>query len=71
MSNNIKYIKEELEALYQEERFLTERQEEYWKYHPNNPHRVDVTEEYNNISEQLSDIGNKIKKLKEIEVRLN
>ena len=61
--NNKKYIQQELDALYQEERFLKDRQEEIWKYHPDNPERIDIETDYNYINTQMDDVKYKIGRL--------
>ena len=33
--------------------FLNERMEDLWRYHPDNPNKVDVVGEYNNIKKEL------------------
>jgi len=43
--------------------FLNDRMEELWRYHPDNPNKVDVVGEYNNIKNELDLIEDRIQQL--------
>jgi len=43
--------------------FLNDRMEELWRYHPDNPNKVDVVWEYNNIKNELDLIEDRIQQL--------
>jgi len=45
--------------------FLNDRMEELWRYHPDNPNKVDVVWEYNNIKNELDLIEDRIQQLGE------
>lgn len=45
--------------------FLNERMEDLWRYHPDNPNKVDVVWEYNNIKNELDLIEDRIQQLGE------
>ena len=56
--------KQELKvALVNEVIFLNDRMEELWRYHPENPNKVDVVWEYNNIKNGLDLIEDRIQQL--------
>lgn len=38
--------------------------EDIWKYHPDNPERVDIVDEYNRISEKFEQIKSLLKQIK-------
>jgi|TARA_S200000501_G_C20246788_1_gene492545 hypothetical protein len=42
---------------------LTRVRDEYWSYHPQNPHSVDVTIEIPKIDKAIEEIQSKIEKL--------
>jgi len=42
---------------------LSSIRDEYWSYHPANPHSVDVTKEIPKIDETMKEIQNKIELL--------
>jgi len=43
--------------------FLTQRLEEVWRYHPNNPDQVDVLKETLELKEMISNLEGEIKNL--------
>jgi len=43
--------------------FLSDIQEQLWRYHPDNPQKVDVVWEYNNIKNELDLIDDRITQL--------
>ena len=43
--------------------FLNDRMEELWRYHPENPNKVDVVWEYNNMKNELDLIEDRIQQL--------
>jgi len=43
--------------------FLNDRIEDLWRYHPDNPNKVDVVWEYNNIKNELDLIEDRIQQL--------
>ena len=45
--------------------FLNDRIEDLWRYHPDNPNKVDVVWEYNNIKNELDLIEDRIQQLGE------
>ena len=45
--------------------FLNDRMEDLWRYHPDNPNKVDVVWEYNNIKNELDLIEDRIQQLGE------
>ena len=45
--------------------FLNDRMEELWRYHPDNPNKIDVVWEYNNIKNELDLIEDRIQQLGE------
>lgn len=58
--------KQELKvALVNEVIFLNDRMEELWRYHPENPNKVDVVWEYNNMKNELDLIEDRIQQLGE------
>ena len=58
--------KQELKvALVNEVIFLNDRLEDLWRYHPENPKKIDVVWEYNNIKNELHLIEDRIQQLGE------
>ena len=56
--------KQELKvALVNEVIFLNDRLEDLWHYHPENPKKIDVVWEYNNIKNELDLIEDRIQQL--------
>ena len=56
--------KQELKvALVNEVIFLNDRLEDLWRYHPENPKKIDVVWEYNNIKNELDLIEDRIQQL--------
>ena len=56
--------KQELKvALVNEIIFLNDRMEELWRYHPENPNKVDVVWEYNNMKNEIDLIEDRIQQL--------
>ena len=56
--------KQELKvALVNEIIFLNDRLEDLWRYHPENPKKIDVVWEYNNIKNELDLIEDRIQQL--------
>ena len=56
--------KQELKvALVNEAIFLNDRMEDLWCYHPENPNKIDVVWEYNNIKNELHLIEDRIQQL--------
>ena len=45
--------------------FLNDRLEDLWRYHPENPKKIDVVWEYNNIKNELDLIEDRIQQLGE------
>ena len=45
--------------------FLNDRMEDLWSYHPENPNKVDVVWEYNNLKNELHLIEDRIQQLGE------
>jgi hypothetical protein len=45
--------------------FLNDRLEDLWRYHPDNPNKIDVVWEYNNIKNELDLIEDRIQQLGE------
>jgi len=43
--------------------FLNDRLEDLWRYHPENPKKIDVVWEYNNIKNELDLIEDRIQQL--------
>jgi hypothetical protein len=43
--------------------FLNDRMEDLWRYHPDNPNKVDVVWEYNNMKNELDLIEDRIQQL--------
>jgi len=40
--------------------FLTQRMDEMWLYHPNNPNKLDVVEEYKSMKDQIDEYQNQL-----------
>ena len=56
--------KEQLKVeLVNEAIFLNDRMEDLWSYHPENPNKVDVVWEYNNLKNELHLIEDRIQQL--------
>lgn len=45
--------------------FLNDRMEDLWSYHPENPNKVDIVWEYNNLKNELDLIEDRIQQLGE------
>jgi len=45
--------------------FLNDRMEDLWSYHPENPNKVDIVWEYDNIKNELHLIEDRIQQLGE------
>lgn len=45
--------------------FLNDRMEDLWSYHPDNPNKVDIVWEYDNIKNELHLIEDRIQQLGE------
>jgi len=43
--------------------FLSDIQDQLWRYHPDNPQKVDIVWEYEQCEAQMVEIENKIKEL--------
>lgn len=43
--------------------FLTKISEELWQYHPNNPDRINVEDEYQKINTKITNLQTEIQKL--------
>ena len=43
--------------------FLNDRLEDLWRYHPENPKKIDVVWEYNNVKNELDLIEDRIQQL--------
>jgi hypothetical protein len=43
--------------------FLNDRMEDLWRYHPDNPNKIDVVWEYNNMKNELDLIEDRIQQL--------
>ncbi|MGB1790614.1 MAG: hypothetical protein ACPHP2_14725 [Limisphaerales bacterium] len=43
--------------------FLTKISEELWQYHPNNPDRINVEDEYQRINTKITNLQTEIQKL--------
>ena len=42
---------------------LSEIQYDVWRYHPNNPEKIDIVEQYNAVSEEIEKIKKKLESL--------
>jgi hypothetical protein len=40
--------------------FLTQRMDEMWAYHPDNPNKIDIVEEYKSMKEQIDEYQNQL-----------
>jgi hypothetical protein len=40
--------------------FLTQRMDEMWLYHPENPNKLDVVEEYKSMKDQIDEYQNQL-----------
>ena len=43
--------------------FLNKISTEMWQYHPNNPNKVNVVEEYQQVQDKIEELQNKIAEL--------
>jgi len=43
--------------------FLTKISEELWQYHPNNPDRINVEDEYQKVNTKITNLQTEIQKL--------
>ena len=43
--------------------FLTKISEELWQYHPNNPDRINIEDEYQKINTKITNLQTEIQKL--------
>ena len=43
--------------------FLTKISEELWQYHPNNPDRINVEDEYKKVNTKITNLQTEIQKL--------
>ena len=43
--------------------FLSEIQGDVWRYHPDNPEKVDIVEQYNAVSEVIEEVKKQLESL--------
>jgi ubiquinone biosynthesis protein UbiJ len=45
--------------------FLSEIQGDVWRYHPNNPEKIDIVEQYDAVSEEIEEIKKQLDSLED------